>query len=245
MHLRRLSRSSSAFWAVALAVSLLTGLTAARLMSRARHDAALYGAPVPVVVAAQRVDAGDVVEPADVVVRPVPSSWSPDRALRRPAQAVGQTVVVTLLPGLPVTSEHLAPDGLAGITALLGAGERAVAVPRDAASVPLRRGDHVDVVASGSGGPGGDVVAGVRLVPASRVLDVGDEAATVAVPEDRAAEVAAYALEGLITLAVSGPRTGPAPPGRPPPGRSRTAPANGSAPAAAPATRPWPPSPPK
>ena len=245
MHLRRLSRSPSAFWAVALAVSLLTGLTATRLLSRARHDAALYGAPVPVVVAAQRVDAGEVVQPSDVALRPVPSSWSPSGALREPALAVGRTVVVALLPGLPVTPEHLAPDGLAGITAQLAPGQAAVAVPRDGASVPLRRGDHVDVVASGLGGSGEGTVAGVRLVAAAPVLEVGDEAASVAVPEDRAAEVAAYALEGLVTLAVSAPPPAPAPPDPPRRGRPRTGPASGSAPGAAPATRPSPPSPPR
>ena len=238
MRLRRLSGSPATFWVAALAASLLTGLTAAHLVSRARHDAVLYGAPVPVVVAVHRVEAGEAVRPSDLTVRPVPSSWSPPGALAHPGAAAGRTVVVPLLAGLPVTAEHLAPEGLSGLSALLRPGERAVAVPRDSASVPLQRGDRVDVVASEGGGPGGEAVAAVRLVAAAPVLQVGEEAASLAVPEERAAGVAAAALEGVLTLAVSAPPPAPAPPPPPRPGRPRTGPASASAPAAAHPTPP-------
>lgn len=221
MHVRPF-RSPLLFWAAASVVALLTGLTAARFVGQARAQALRYGGMRPVVVAVGRVERGAVVNEPEVAVRLVPASAVPPGALSGMDQAVGRTVAVPLLPGVPVVADNLAPEGLRGLNALLPPATRAVAVPRDQASVKLQVGDLVDVLAILDGGASGAGEPTVVLAEAAPVLDVAAESATVAVAPDAAADLAYALAQGVVTLAVTAPPPAPARPTPPGPGRQRT-----------------------
>lgn len=248
MRLRRLSRSPWVFWSAVAVLASATGLTASRYVATAREQAARYGPLRPVVVAVGDVDPGEVVETGDVSVRLMPTGIVPDAGFAEARDVVGRTAVVKLLGGTPVVRGHLAPWGLQGIAALLPPGTRAVAVPTGSASVPLRRGDLVDLLATfGSEvkGAGASEIAGEPTFPvamAAPVVDVGDEAVTVAVHPAEAKAVAFAIGHGAVTLTLTTPGNGQeparAPPPPPPPGRPRTAGTTSTAPPAAPATPP-------
>jgi len=147
---------------------------------------------------------------------------------------VGSVVRHPVLTGEPLVAARLAPDGLTGAAALVPPGWRAVAVPvGPAGAPPLAVGDHVDVLAvmpagldvpvpAGSGPDGPDGVgpddagtdeAGTdgtgrepafALVEGAAVVDVADDAVTVAVPAGDAPRVAWALSNGGVVLALGG-----------------------------------------
>jgi Flp pilus assembly protein CpaB len=237
--LRRLSRSPLAYWAAVVALALLTASTVAHLVNHAGAEAARYGRLRPVVTAVHDVEVGAVVRSADVVVRSVPAAFLPEGAVGAPSAVLGRTVVVPLFRGASVVVGNLAPDGLQGLAALLPADSVAVAVPTGTASVPLRRGDRVDVLATfDSPAPGEEPTFAVA--ESALVVDVGPEAASVAVAPEAARRVAYAVAAGTVTLAVTAAVTPvpPAPLPPPAPGTQRTAGTTASVPPAAPTTRP-------
>ena len=208
--LRRMTRSAPVFWAAVAALAAVTGLTAARLVGQAEASAARYGSLRPVVVATRPVAMGAVLRPGDVAVRELPASFLPEGHVAASAEAVGRTVVVALFPGLPVVRDHLAPDGLRGVAAVLPPGTRAVTVPGGGASAPVRPGDVVDVLAtfdpamSAHAGPGAAEPT-FAVAVAALVVDVGDDSATVAVRPEEAKRVTFAVVQGVVTLVVAGP----------------------------------------
>ena len=237
MPLRRLARSALAYWAAVVALAGFTALTVAGQIDRAGDQAARYGRLRPVVTAARAVDVGSVVGPADVTLRSMPAAFLPDGAIGATSTVLGRTVVVPLVRGAAVVAASLAPDGLEGLAALLPAGARAVAVPAGPASVAVRRGDRVDVLATFDPPPAGEDPT-FPVAQAALVLDVAPEAVAVAVPAEDAPRLAYAVAAGVVTLALTaevrpGPRGRPA---RPAPDTRRTGGTTGSAPPAAPAT---------
>ncbi len=231
MRLRRLARSPFAYWAAVVALAAFTAFTVAGQVGRAGAQADRYGGLRPVVVAARPVEAGAVVRSSDVVVRSMPASFLPEGAVRAAGDVVGRTVVVPLFRGSAVVAANLAPDGLEGLAALLPAGARAVAVPTGSASVAVRRGDRVDVLATFDPPPAGEDPT-FPVAEAALVVDVGPEAVAVAVAPEEAVRVAYAIAAGVVTLALTA-EVRPAPPARPappPPGTPRTAGTSGSAP---------------
>jgi Flp pilus assembly protein CpaB len=229
VRLRRLTRSPLAYWLVVACLAGFTGLTASGLVSSARDQAAVYGRLRPVVIAARPVDVGAVVRPADVVVRDVPQAFLPEGRLPSAAAAVGRTVVVPLFRGAPVLAANLAPDGLSGLAALLPPGTRAVAVPVGTASVPVRRGDRVDVLATFDPAPAGEDPT-FPVAQAALVVDVGTESVAVAVDAEEARRVAFAVARGVVALSLTAGRGGvsgtatpatPAPTPPPAPGTPR------------------------
>ena len=230
---RRLTRSASVFWVSVAVVASLTGLTAARLVGQAEAAASRYGTLRPVVVATRPVAMGTVLRPADVAVSALPASFLPDRHVAAATEAVGRTAVVALFPGVPLVRDHLAPDGLRGVAALLPPGTRAVAVPGGGASAPVRIGDVVDVLATFDPSASATYSAEptFAVATAALVVDAGEESATVAVGPEEAKRVVFAVVHGVVTLvvvpagagAVSGTSmpTGPAPTRPPPPGTPR------------------------
>lgn len=232
---RRLTRSAPVFWVAVTALAGLTGLTAARLVGQAEASAARYGSLRPVVVATRPVDRGAVLRPADVAVRDLPASFLPERHVGASSDAVGRTVVVPLFPGVPVVRDHLAPEGLRGVSALLPPGTRAVAVPGGGASAPVRTGDVVDVLATFDPSTSAAAEPTFAVADAVLVVDVGEDSATVAVGPEAAKRVVFAVAHGVVTLAVvaapsaagSGAVSGtstpavPAPTRPPPPGTPR------------------------
>ena len=237
MRLRRLARSPLAYWVAVVALAAFTASTVAGQVDRAEVQAARYGRLRPIVVATHTVEMGAVVRPADVAIRSIPAAFLPEGALAGTGAVVGRTVAVPLFQGAAVLAAHLAPDGLEGVAALLPAGTRAVAVPAGPASVALRRGDRVDVLATFDPPPAGEEPT-FPVAEAAPVLDVGPEAVTVAVGPEDAKRVAYAVAAGVVTLTLTA-EVRPAGPARQPqqaPGTPRTGGTSGSVPPAAPAT---------
>ncbi|MDQ6727547.1 MAG: Flp pilus assembly protein CpaB [Actinomycetota bacterium] len=234
MRLRRLARSPLVYWLTVVALALVTATTVSGLVGRAGAQAARFGQLRPVVTAAGPLEVGAVVRAGDVTVRSVPAAFLPDGALRSASAAVGRTVVVPLFRGAAVVAANLAPDGLSGIAALLPAGSRAVAVPTGVQSVPLRRGDRVDVLATFDPPPAGQDPT-FPVAEAALVVDVGQEAAAVAVAPAEATRVAYALAAGRVTLSLTAAATpaSPAPPRPQTTDTGRTIGASGSAPSSA------------
>lgn len=232
----RLARSPLAYWVVVAVLALLTGMVAARVVGNAGALASRYGPLRPVVVATHPLEPGTVVTAGDVAVRRLPASVLPADAVGSTGLAEGRVVVAPVFPGVPMVAGQLAPDGQRGLTALLPAGSRAVAVPNGRPSLALVRGDAVDVLATfddladeAEGSP-----PTFRVATNALVVDVGDESAAVAVTPEEAARVAFALASGVVTLALAGPAetadvdldlsgsstpAAPAPPDPLPPGR--------------------------
>lgn len=209
----RLRRSPLPFWLLALALSLVTGLSVGRLVDEASRRAARLGGLVDVPVAARSVEAGRLLRAGDVAVRRLPAAVLPrGRLARSPA---GRVTMVPLAAGEVLLAAKLAPDGLAGVAALVPSGHRALAVPVEPGGLALRQGHRVDVlatfeVAAGEGGQAGETGegAGAPTFPVATgalVVDVAEGAVTVAVTPAEAARVAFALARGTVTLALTAP----------------------------------------
>lgn len=210
----RLRRSPLPFWALAVALSLATGVTVARLAGEAAARADRLGGLVDVPVAARPIAAGAVVRSVDVEVRSLPSALVPSGRLAR--SPTGRVAIVPLAPGEVVLAAKLAPDGLTGVAALVPPGHRALAVPVDAGALALRPGHRVDVLATlelgggavveGAAPAGGDAAAPTfPVATGALVVDADDDAVTVAVTSDEAPRVAFALARGTVTLALTSP----------------------------------------
>ncbi len=193
----RLSRSPLAFWVAVALLALATASVVGKLVGRADALAARYGPLRPVVVAVHPVERGAVLRKDDLAVRQLPGSFRPEGAFGSVAEAAGRTAVVPLVAGQLVLKGHLAPDGLSGVAALLPPGTRGVSVPAAGASGLVQRGDLVDVLATFEGEPA------LAVALEALVVDVGEDAATVAVSPEEARALAVAVTQGTITLAVT------------------------------------------
>ncbi len=104
------------------------GLAASEVGSRVRAVEARVGAPVPVLVAAREVGAGEELRRADLAVRDVPEAFAPPDALAEPQQALGAAPAAALARGSYVTAAALGGGREAERQGTLRKGERAVEV---------------------------------------------------------------------------------------------------------------------
>ncbi|MGH9165205.1 MAG: RcpC/CpaB family pilus assembly protein, partial [Acidimicrobiales bacterium] len=92
--------------------------------------------------------------------------------------------------------------GVGGVAAQLPPGLRALAVPVDAASLPLRQGYRVDVLATfDTADPAAEPTFPVAT--AALVLDVAEDAVTLAVTPTEAPRLAFAIARGTIALALT------------------------------------------
>jgi Flp pilus assembly protein CpaB len=194
------------------ALAVVTAVAVASLVDAAGAARDRWGATRPVAVATRDLGPGDVVDAGVVEVRELPRGVVGEATL--PEAPVGAVVRHPILAGEPVAPVRLAPDGLTGVAALVPAGERAVAIPLGPAGVPpLAVGDLVDVVtvvpggatssADGASGDGSSDPA-FTLVERAAVVDVAEEAVTIAVPDRDAPRVAWAVANGAVVLALAG-----------------------------------------
>lgn len=150
---------------------LLLALGLVATCALAARAAAPPPAPtVPVVVAADDLDAGDVLAARDLRTVRLPRSAVPTGAVPRADSLVGESLAVAVPRGLVVVPAHLARSRFA-----TPAPEGTVAVPvhlADAAvAALLRPGDRIDLVSGASDGwPGEDGPA--VLAASALVLEV-------------------------------------------------------------------------
>jgi pilus assembly protein CpaB len=164
--------------AALLGLALLLGVLAASDV--AGREAGLrrqLGQPVPIVVVAKPLAAGDRISRATLAVRRVPERYAPRNALADPADAVGQRVRVAIAPGT-----DLDPAVLGTLTeretasAALRRGERAFDVVGVGAPDAIVPGSQVDVLVTYDGprgGPGATRIAleGAEVLEAQRAPD--------------------------------------------------------------------------
>ncbi|HEX5946908.1 MAG TPA: SAF domain-containing protein [Acidimicrobiales bacterium] len=200
-----------------------TCFTVMSLVAAADDARARWGQTRPVAVATRDLAPGDVVDAGAFEVRDVPEAMLPDAVLDGvvdgPEDAsepsgvtagdppVGAVVRHPVLAGEPLVAARLAPHGLTGAAALVPAGWRAVAVPLGAAGAPpVTTGDLVDILAVTPAAA--EAVRGqdpaFALVEQALVVDVADDAVTVAVPGDDAPRVAWALSNGAVVLALAG-----------------------------------------
>jgi Flp pilus assembly protein CpaB len=194
-------------------VALATGLTVASLVRSADAARRRWGDTRAVAVASRDLAIGDALEAGAAEVRRLPAALVPSGALSAPP--VGALVRQPIAAGEALVADRLAPDGLTGAAALVPPGSRAVAVPlAPVPAPPLAVGDLVDLLAVIP--PGTDGEAGVDgggfdagepafpLVETVPVVDVGDETASVAVPEADAPRVAYALAQGAVVVTLAG-----------------------------------------
>lgn len=205
MRLRVLSRSPLTYWVAVGGLAMLTTVAISGLLGRARTEAARYGSPRSVVVATRDVAVGAEVEAGDVEVRSLPSELVPAGAVGDVGQARGRVVVVPVFEGQAVVRQQLAPWGVRGAAALLPPGKRGISVAAGPAATKLSKGDTVDVLATfdPATAPGKDPTFPVAV--GATVIDVGGEAATIAVAPEEAERVAFATAHGAVTVVLSTP----------------------------------------
>lgn len=193
--IRRLVIAALAAATIGLTVAALTAAEATRER---------WGSTRAVLVATHDLAPGDPLDQASVRVDALPRAMTPAGALAE--LPIATVALHPILAGEPVVRERLAPSGLEGAAALVGPGRRAVAVPRNpVAAPPLSLGDLVDVlvVLPPETESGRDPPA-FPVTERATVVDVADDAISVAVPEDDAPRVAWAVTQGAAVLALAG-----------------------------------------
>jgi Flp pilus assembly protein CpaB len=193
-------------WAAAAALAATAGFVVHGAADAAGTARERWGTTATVAVATRDLAPGTTVGGGDVELRELPVAAVPGAAIDGAAgdPPLGRVVVAPVYTGEPVDERRLAPGGLSGVAALLPPGTRAVAVPGDPATVPpLTAGDAVDVLVAVAG-PDGPLRPSVVAARAP-VVDVGEQAVTIAVPESQVPAVATAAASGLVALALAGP----------------------------------------
>ena len=190
------------FWSVAVLLAAATGVTVAALVGEASSRARELGGLRDVPVAARDVEAGHVLSPADVVMRRLPAASLPTAPVAR--SPAGHSVVVPVVAGEALLQAKLAPWGVKGAAALVPPGRRALAVPSPKGGLPVQPRQEVDVLATfdtteGKTEPTFPVAVGALVV------DVGEEAVTVAVTPEEAPKVAFATARATVTLALTSP----------------------------------------
>jgi Flp pilus assembly protein CpaB len=117
----------------------------------------------------------------------------------------GTVLTATVHEGEVVVAPRLSPAGRSALTAAVPPGTRAVAVPVDAAVLPVEPGDVVDVLATFDPdlADGGEPT--VAVAREALVVDTGPEAVVVAVTPGQAPRVAFAVAAGAVALAVVPP----------------------------------------
>lgn len=205
---RALARSGVRRLGVA-ALAAATCLTVMSLVAAADEARDRWGQTRPVAVATRDLAMGDVVDSGAFEVRDLPEAVLPDGlpdGVGDPPS--GAVVRHPVLAGEPIVPDRLAPDGLTGAAALVPTGWRAVAVPLGPAGAPpVVTGDLVDVLAVTAAATDGAVQGrepAFALVEQALVVDVADDAVTVAVPGGDAPRVAWALSNGAVVLALAG-----------------------------------------
>ena len=184
-----------------LLVAVVVGLVVHRTTADAAAVTARLGQTTPVVVVQRAVAPGEQLEGGDVALTHRPVAHVPDGAVTD--DPTGRTVRTALEPGEVLLGSRLGDADRSGPAALVPEGWRAVAVPVVDVALPAHPGDLVDVVASFDPTL---VARDPSLVVAADavVVDVDDDAITVAVPRSRVTEVAFALTNGVVLLALVG-----------------------------------------
>jgi Flp pilus assembly protein CpaB len=202
----RRSPSRVGRWALALGLATSAAAGVAGATGRATDAMAGWGATRSVLVARRDLEPGRALTGEDVERRDLPDAVVPASAVD--GDPTGRVVTSPIAAGEVVSRQRLAPAGVAGVAALVGPDQRAVAVPTEGTGLRLRVGDRVDVYPSGRTDIVGTSASrsdrSTALATDAVVVDVADTAVTVAVARDQVAAVAGALGESPPVLALVG-----------------------------------------
>ena len=191
--------------ALVVAVAAVCGVTVMTVVQRAEEAAAAWGERVPVLVATRDLAPGDRLDGSNTRVERQPAPLLPRGAL--PTLPDDVRLAEAVYAGEIVREERLAPAGLSAVAARLPSGTRAMAIPVEPGTVPeLELGDRVDVLVALASEAAGDGPPGFALATDALVVDVDEEAVTIAVPADVAPRIAVAFGAGAVTLALTDQR---------------------------------------
>jgi Flp pilus assembly protein CpaB len=197
----RLRRRIVPYWCVAIGVAVATAALVGHLVGDAAHERARWGRLRPTVVVRHHVPAGERLTADDLTVRMLPVAAVPSGALR--ALPVGAIAATELETGEPLVARRLLGRGPSAVAARLPSGTRGIAVP-GADGLPLRVGDHVDVLATFEPDSAPTDAPTFAVARGATVIHVGQEVVTIAVVASSAARVAYALAAGAVTLVLSG-----------------------------------------
>lgn len=200
--LRLIRRHPYAHWFAVLTLAAVTALVVGTVQSRADAAKRAWGTARPVAIATHDLEAGSVLRADDIAIADWPVAITPPGAIE--VAPVGRTLVSAVGRGEAITRGRVAPEGVHGLAALVPAGWRAVAIAVPTATVPLQRGDAVDLLATAADGS----VTGT-IAEAAIVLAADERAVTVALPKDIVARVAGALLTGAVVPALRSPTEDP------------------------------------
>ena len=200
--LRRLRRHPLAYWLVAGAVALGAGATVNRALADAEAQRARLGGGRPAVVATADLPAGHRLAAGDVRIDDVPRALLPRRPAA-PADTTGGVLGNPVAEGQVLGAGDLAAAGTSPLAARVPAGRRGVAVPGGAGGLRLSPGDVVDLYATFPPEAAGAGDPTFAVAVAAPVVDVSDDAVTVAVLEREVPRVAFALATGVVTLALA------------------------------------------
>ncbi len=186
---------------VAAVLALLAATTVYRSTAAATARAAALGETTVVAVATTPLDPGDEIGRGDITMTERPVAHVPERASG--SDPTGLTVRSPVGRGEIITADRVAGEDRSGAAALVPEGWRAIPVPILDAALPAAPGDLVDVIASFD--PAVTARDPSLVVAADAVVvDISDDAVTVAVTRERVTEVAFALANGIVTLALVG-----------------------------------------
>ncbi len=139
-------RRKTSLWSVlALLAAAATGLAVYSYLSYVRSQVPIAGKLVPLVVAANDIEPGTVLEDSLVRVADHPEKYLPEGAISRPATVIGRVVTVPVFKSEPITSRKLGEKG--GISSIVPSGMRAYSLPVSSGlGVIPKPGDRLDVI---------------------------------------------------------------------------------------------------
>ncbi|MBI2343572.1 MAG: Flp pilus assembly protein CpaB [Deltaproteobacteria bacterium] len=162
----------------AMGMSGVVALAAFIYFLRVEREIVSRGTPIALVIAATDLPAQIALTPAMLALREIPRQFVPPGALQDPEEAIGMVTVTTMRAGEILTVTRVAPVTDPPIlSATIGGGRRAIAIPVDdahAAGGLIRPGDRVDLLARFDVGMTGMTQRHlVTLLQGLRVLAVG------------------------------------------------------------------------
>jgi pilus assembly protein CpaB len=191
-------RTVEGWWRLAPRVRVIlvtAAMLAVAVAALLRVAAAPYGPPVPLLLAARDLSAGERPGAADVVAARWPRGLVPRDAVRGADQLVDATLAVPVMAGLPLVTGQLRGGGIAHG---LAPSTAAVAVP--AADLPgAGPGSLVDLVVTLGDGTGRRLAADVR------VIIIEDGLAWLEVERTAAPDVAAAVARGTLSAVLLPP----------------------------------------
>jgi len=145
-------RTSRRFLAASVGLALLAALLMRSYLAHAAASTGLTGPSVQVVVAAQSIGRGHTLTPADLKTARFPQAYAPPGSISRIVEAAGRVALSDLSIGEAVTQTRLARVRAGPVSSLTPEGLRAFAVPTSLPPGSVAAGDHVDILATYSGG---------------------------------------------------------------------------------------------